>query len=427
MVAMIAVALGLGGIALKIVSPDQFEYENAQQASSVSSVAVALNAVLAISENPRKALDSFVRGLGPASAVSFQASRPSPNPPRMVLTTGAVPRWFVALLNIPELGAAYPIFIGKDHVGDLLFTPDLSPDVFEKYIGFLAIVLSGSALMVMAALSAYFTTGTALRPLAQLQQGLTRMRQGNYDSLTPVAGPPEIRKSCVEANQLASTLKRLSQDNRDLMRKLVSVQDDERHELGRELHDELGPLLFAIRANATALSDVSAEGAGAEEGVAVRNILEAAESLQLANRRILEGLSPLYVQELGLEQSIRAVLRHAQSQAPHLKLSASIDHRLNDLDGLLLLTTYRVIQEAVTNVLRHAKAGSMDVDAAIVENDVAIEIADDGVGFPPDRAFGRGLTGMHERVRALNGTLALLRENGRTVLRCRLPIDATAG
>jgi two-component system sensor histidine kinase UhpB len=237
------------------------------------------------------------------------------------------------------------------------------------------------------------------------------------------AGPPEIRRSCVAANELALTLKRLSHDNRDLLRRLVSLQDDERRELARELHDELGPLLFAIRANATAL----AEASPGKPPQPAREILQAAEALQQANRRILEGLSPLYAQELGLEQSIRSLLRNAQAQNPAIRLTAGIDPRLNGVDGLLSQTAYRVIQEAVTNVLRHARATGIDVRAAIAEKDIVIEISDDGIGFAAETGFGRGLTGMSERVRALNGSLELLREVGRTLLRCRLPLDHGAG
>jgi signal transduction histidine kinase len=145
--------------------------------------------------------------------------------------------------------------------------------------------------------------------------------------------------------------------------------------------------------------------------------------LQQANRRILEGLSPLYVAELGLDESIRTLLRGAQSQAFNIGLTSTIDPRLNDLDGLLSQTTYRVIQEGVTNVLRHARARSMNVVAGIEAAQVAIEISDDGIGLPQRASAGRGLTGMHERVRALNGTLELKREKGRTVVRCRLPLE----
>jgi len=147
--------------------------------------------------------------------------------------------------------------------------------------------------------------------------------------------------------------------------------------------------------------------------------------LQQANRRILDRLRPLYIQELGLERSVETLLQNARSQAPEMSLTSSIDRRLADVDGILSQTIYRVIQEGVTNVLRHAKASSMNVDAAIEGDHLVIEISDDGAGFPQGNVFGRGLTGMHERVRALSGTFQFLREGGRTYIRCRLPAGET--
>jgi two-component system sensor histidine kinase UhpB len=426
MIAMVVAALALGGIALQIVTPDQFIYENAQTARSTRAVADALTAALAVSENPQATLDAFAASLGASDAIQFCRPGQWDPVPRVRVDAGVAPQWFISLLRIPDVGAAYPVAIGGARAGAVVFRPNLSADVFEKWIGFLAIVLSGSTLMLLAALSAYFTTGSAIRPLDALQQGLTRLRRGDYGTMIPTAGPPEIRKSCEEANELARTLKRLSQDNRGLLRKIVSLQDDERRELARELHDELGPLLFAIRANATALAE-SADDGQVGPGSPVHGILQAGEALQQANRRILEGLSPLYVGELGLEQSLRTLLRNAQAQAPHLEVTARLDTRLNRIDGLLSQTAYRVIQEGVTNVLRHAQATHMEVDAGIDSNDVAIAISDDGIGFPAEHAFGRGLTGMHERVRALNGTFEVVREDGRTLVRCRLPIEQAAG
>jgi two-component system sensor histidine kinase UhpB len=134
-------------------------------------------------------------------------------------------------------------------------------------------------------------------------------------------------------------------------------------------------------------------------------------------------LRPLYIQELGLERSIQTLLQNARAQAPELKLSARIDPALNEVDGLLSQTVYRVIQEAVTNVLRHANARSMAVTATLQERELTVEVSDDGIGFAADQVFGRGLTGMQERVRALSGTFELLREAGRSWVRCRLPAE----
>jgi two-component system sensor histidine kinase UhpB len=245
------------------------------------------------------------------------------------------------------------------------------------------------------------------------------MRKGDYEHLIAASGPPEIRKGSEEANELARTLSRLSQDNRSLLRKIVSLQDDERRDIARDLHDELGPLLFGIRANAVALQDDAPQGRNL--AASIEAMLGSVEALQQANRRILDRLRPLHIQELGLEKSIHTLLQYARSQAPGLKLTLRIDPRLNDVDGLLSQTVYRVIQEGMTNVLRHANANAMSVEATIEGPQVALEISDDGVGFALDQTYGRGLTGMHERVRALSGTFEFKRENGRTYIRCRLP------
>jgi two-component system sensor histidine kinase UhpB len=280
-------------------------------------------------------------------------------------------------------------------------------------------------LLALAAISAYLTTTLALRPLEQLGAGLARMQQGDYDSTIPLLGPPEIRKSCEEANLLARKLKRLAQDNRNMLRKIVSLQDDERRELARELHDELGPLLFGIRANAIALSGSSANVTASDTDAPSHQLLEAAEAVQHASRRILEGLSPLYLEELGLEKSIQTLLQNAHSTLPTLATTSQIDPRLDSLDRLLSQTIYRVVQEAVTNVIRHAHATTLNVVAKIRDEAVTIEVSDDGVGFSENVSLGRGLTGMSDRSRALDGKLDLLREAERTIVRCWLPLTSS--
>jgi signal transduction histidine kinase len=200
----------------------------------------------------------------------------------------------------------------------------------------------------------------------------------------------------------------------------VSLQDNERRDLARELHDELGPLLFSIRAGTIALSEASPQTGNL--GNSVQEVMRSVEALQQTNRRILDRLRPLYIEELGLEASVQTLLRNFRRQAPHIGLTATIDPDLNKLDGPLAQTVYRVIQETLTNVLRHAGAHDAHVQAAIAGDALTLEVSDDGSGFPADNVFGRGLTGMQERVRALSGSLSLLRADERTYVRCRLPL-----
>jgi signal transduction histidine kinase len=249
------------------------------------------------------------------------------------------------------------------------------------------------------------------------------MRRGDYTQPIPVEGPPEIRQGCNEANALAATLAQLNQDNRDLLHRLVSLQDNERRDLARELHDELGPLLFSIRAGTIAL--VEAAPPVGNLGNAAQEVLQSVEALQQTNRRILDRLRPLYIAELGLGSSVQTLLGNFRRQAPHIGLTATIDPTLSAIEGPLAQTIYRVIQEALTNVLRHAGARSAHVQAVIAGEALAVEISDDGSGFPAEKLFGRGLTGMHERVRALSGSLSLLRADDRTYVRCSLPLEPT--
>lgn len=422
---MFITALIMGGVLLHVFTTSQLAKENEPAQRSTRAVAEALNSALRSSDNPRRTLDDFVRKLDPTSDIQFHSAEAGSTPlaPRPLQGPHSPPKWFVDLLTIPDLHIAFPVSIDGQRVGDITFSPDLSAALFETWIGFLALSGFVVALTGLTAIIAHVLAGSALRPLQYLGAGLTRIRRGDYATPIPVAGPPEIQQSCEEANALATTLAQLSQDNRDLLHRLVSLQDDERRDLARELHDELGPLLFGIRAGTIAL--IEAAPSAGNLGKSAQELMRSVEALQQTNRRILDRLRPLYIEQLGLETSVQTLLQNFRRQAPHISLTATLDPDLNAIDGPLAQTVYRLIQEGLTNVLRHAAASHAHVQATIAGEMLAVEISDDGGGFPGGNVFGRGLTGMHERVRALSGSLSLLRADERTYVRCRLPVEAT--
>jgi signal transduction histidine kinase len=413
-------ALVMAGVLLETFSAGQLAEENEPGQRATRMIAAALNNTLRGSDKPQQTLEAFVHAMDSGSDIQFRPAGPASPVDDARRNPHGVPRWFIELLTVPDVNAASPVVIGGERVGDIVFRPDMSADLFEKWVGFLALTGLVAVLTGVAGLITYVFAGSALRPLHNLGEGLTRMRRGDYATPIPVRGPPEIRQSCEEANALAATLAQLSQDNRDLLHRLVSLQDNERRDLARELHDELGPLLFGIRAGTIALME--AMPASGHLGNAAQGVLQSVEALQQTNRRILDRLRPLYIEELGLETSVQTLLRNFRRQAPHIDLTATIDPDLNEIDGPLAQTVYRVIQETLTNVLRHAGARNAHVEAAIAGDALAVEVSDDGSGFPADNVFGRGLTGMHERVRALSGSLSLLRADERTYVRCRLPL-----
>lgn len=423
---MFLTALIAGLVLLRIFAADQLVDENEPAGRSSVLIAGALNRALSASSNPNATLDAFVDELNKSGSdvIKFRKAGASPlsrtEYDALRGRSGRVPAWFVHLLALPELARHTPVMIQGERVGDLLFEPDMAADVYEKWIGFLAIVASGIALTIFTLAITYLTIDAALRPLRDLGTGLARLRDGHYTDRIACAGPPEIRESCDAANELADTLTRLNRENRSLMRKIVSIQDDERRDIARELHDELGPLLFAIRANVIAMVD---NGAADQDKLdsAPQKVLQSVEALQSTNRRILDRLRPMHIEELGLRSSIQKLLRGVRSQAPAIDVVFEIDPALDAVDGVVSQTVYRVLQEGITNVQRHARATELRLTATVSAGQVLVEISDNGVGMAADAVIGRGLTGMRERVRALGGIFELSRSEGRTYVRCRLP------
>ena len=419
---MFLTALIAGLVLLRVFAFEQLADENEPAGTSSILIAGALNKALAASSNPEATLAAFVDELNTSAtdSIKFRASSQFRPDDLAAGRARRVPAWFVQVLALPDPARHTPIMIRGERVGELVFEPDMAVDIYEKWIGFLAIVASGAALTLITLAITYLTVDAALKPLRDLGAGLARLRDGHYSGRIPCSGPPEIRESCEAANELAATLRRLDHENRGLLRKMVSIQDEERRDIARELHDELGPLLFAIRANVIAMVDGGAADQDDLDSPA-QKALQSVEALQSTNRRILDRLRPMHIEELGLQSSIQKLLRGVRSQVPAIEVAFEIDPELDAIDTVVSQTVYRVMQEGITNVLRHAQATEMRLKATAAGGKVVVEISDDGVGMPAGVVMGRGLTGMRERVRALGGTFELTRGDGQTRVRCSLP------
>jgi len=213
---MFVTALLVGAVSLAFFAPTQFKDETAPAARSAKAVADALNGALRMSANPEQTLDAFVKSLGTSEAIQFRRAgvNSPPHPVEVQTPLGQVPRWFVDLLAIPEIGAAFPVLIDGNRIGDIIFSPDLSAEIFEKWVGFVAIACSIIALTLQTGVIAYFTVGGALAPLRDIGEGMSRLRKGDYDHPILPSGPPEVRRSAEVTNELARTLSQLSDDNR---------------------------------------------------------------------------------------------------------------------------------------------------------------------------------------------------------------------
>lgn len=286
------------------------------------------------------------------------------------------------------------------------------------------IALGGVLVTLAAFLLTSWVISRSLKPLYELRSALGTMTAGSYDVLVSETGPPEVSSVARSANALAVELKRAKAENTRLSERLVRLQDDERSEIARELHDELGPHLFAARARASTLKDELAKAAPdlAKARTAVDLVNEQINDIQSTNRRVLLKLEPAGLRELGLISAIEGLVGRWQREQPHIHLDLAITDTMPLLDHSRSLTIYRVVQEGLTNAFRHSGASRIGVRIAFpppagVQNSspaettlphaIAVQIEDDGRGWTGIGEIGLGLSAMRQRIHALGGDLSV--------------------
>lgn len=211
--------------------------------------------------------------------------------------------------------------------------------------------------------------------------------------------------------------------NRELARQNIVALEAERKYLARELHDELGQYLNAIKLDAVRL-----------EGDAATRIVAHADHVHRAVSDLIRRLRPVGLDELGLGAALEHCVSRWRQTVPTVEFELELDGTLEGLEDATNLAVFRLIQEGLTNAARHADAARVEVSVrgpaqADGSGFVEVDVTDDGRGFetastPP----GFGLAGMRERIELLGGSLAVDSEPGAgTCLRARLPARAGGG
>ncbi|HMN72013.1 MAG TPA: histidine kinase [Rhodoblastus sp.] len=319
------------------------------------------------------------------------------------------PGWFQSLVAAKSNRARVTLeAIGRP--GDaLIIETNPGDEVEEVWDDFKELAIGGA----LVALVGYFLLGLllsrSLRPIARISAGLRRLEGGRYDVRIPLEGPSDFVDMATRLNALSVRLGDLEHENQQLGQRIVRVQDDERREIARNLHDEFGPLLFAIRARLSMLVRQPPETRSGTSTVeqAVAELAHLVQDLQQINRRILGQLRPAALAEFGLGGALEALVADWRQIAVHIETSLRLDPDLETIDETIGLTAYRIVQEALTNVARHAGAARVEVRIAAQANRLLIAVEDNGAGFDPSIPWGLGLKGMSERISALGGSLKL--------------------
>jgi two-component system sensor histidine kinase UhpB len=377
------------------------------------------------SADPDARLDQIVASLNELRHVSITrirkrdgAAESAPLHQDTVTGTTSVPGWFITLIHPEQTTVTVPVIANRRSLGLLAITSHPTDEIAEIWDGILVQLEVGSAIAVILFAITMTVMNRALAPIEALVAAMKGIAAGNYETRVTPSGPPEFAAIGTQLNDLVATLGQSLQDKQQLAEKIVSLQDAERKDVARELHDEFGPHLFALRAHGSAL--VQAAGADAPDIRSLRkhgdSILAQVNTLQHVNRRVLDRLRPVGLSELGLADALGALMRLWREANPGVTIETSISPKLGRPGDTAELTLYRIVQEALTNVFRHSGATHVDIaiepaapPKGLPASGAAtlLRVRDNGAGLPADHRSGFGLMGMRERVLALGGTLTV--------------------
>jgi two-component system, NarL family, sensor histidine kinase UhpB len=334
-----------------------------------------------------------------------------------------VPDWFrwavvsepIVMVREVRFGPEPPVLV---HVES--YAEDEIREAWEEAQGFL--VLQGVLLLAIYG-AVHLLVGRAVRPVAPILKGLNAIEQGDYDARLPRFGLSELDRISAGINHLSSSLKASRDEIRALTRHSLSIQEEERRSIAQEIHDEFGQNLTAIKMMSGAMgSHSSAEVSAGQE------IQRLCDRLFGVVRSLMRRLRPMVLEDLGLNAAISDLRDHWQNTSPDLEIVFHCDSVLEELRGDISLEIYRIIQEALTNTLRHSGATQSRISIEEMSpKTIQVIIEDNGRGISQsDQQRGFGLLGMRERVASLKGQFKLINRPGQGLeIRIVLPFKNT--
>ena len=345
---------------------------------------------------------------------------------RLLRPDDAAPAWFYRLVVAapPEKMLALPPAFAA--TGTLTLAADPHNEVAEAWSD-MRLTLVIMAMFFAAVLSlAFVTIRAALAPLRDVREALLRIGAGDLSTRIAPGVAHELAPLRDGVNAMAERLAATVDQNRALNEQIINLQEEERAELARDLHDEVAPFVFAVGADATMIRQYLAKGATVEIGSRADAISEAVRHMQRHLKGVLRRLAPGALLDLGLGGAIDDLIAFWATRRPSVAFSLAVTGE--PLDPPLDAIAFRVVQESVSNAIRHGDPSAIDILIDVDDEAATIVVEDDGRGLPADGRFGFGLAGMRERVRAAGGTITIRnRTTGPGVLvEAHLPIAARA-
>jgi two-component system, NarL family, sensor histidine kinase UhpB len=385
------------------------------------------------SDDPSRDLDALVASFAGNRHLRVQLSGKKTAlvaPPVEQSAFGHVPGWFVGLVAGKPQIERIPVKIGAREYGPIVIATDPHNETLEVWSEFTDGLFAPAVLYGLTILLIYVFIGRMLRPIDRLTGALEEVGDGRFRTRFDGRLPPELARLRDSFNRMAARLAATDADNRRLNEQLLSLQEQERSDLARDLHDEVGPFLFAIGVDAAAASRLLAEHRAGDAHERIRSIAEAVRHTQRQVRRMLGRLRPIGLAELGLPEAIENIVGFWRRRHPQIDFRVTVAASCAD-PTVAGPTISRIVQEALSNAVRHAEPRlikiSIDREPAAAGGEIRVEVADDGRGMAHATPMGYGLIGIRERVRAMGGRLSVVSHPGTGLtVRAALPCSPEA-
>ncbi len=292
--------------------------------------------------------------------------------------------------------------------------------------GFLLIGL----LIVVGAVAGYIHSSSIQQRLEQLREAMIWLEKGNMSRPVPALGDDEVGRLGEQLGRISkkweeqvSSLQRLSTHNAELAEKArLSAVVEERQRLARELHDAVSQQLFAISMTATAVGrTLEKDFEKAKRQISL--IEEMSAVAQSEMRALLLHLRPVHLEGKSLSDGLLELIHELKAKIP-LEISADIEERIFLPKGIED-HLFRIVQEALSNTLRHSRASTLDIRLQKREDLVRLSIRDNGIGFDLDvkKHASYGIVSMQERVNEIGGAMTIITAPGKgTRIDIRIPI-----
>jgi len=340
------------------------------------------------------------------------------------------PEWLFSILTQPVKIIRVPLPGPLTKYGMVLLESDQRSETAEVWND---MKLSLTTLVTFCALVLgliYWTLGRVLQPFNALSQGFERIGRGDYAARVTETGPKELAQLCANFNLMADELGRSEERNLKLNEQLATVQDEERAELARDLHDEVSPLLFSVDVDATAITRLAKGDTWSDPAsVHAEAIREAVGQIKSQVKSILGRLRPAVLLDLGLSQAIENLVAYWQARRPDIAFVVELSEDGDEWGPPVDATIHGVVREALSNAMQHSAPTRLEISVRGEGAMIVVRVVDDGGGLSkPSAVQGSfGLLHMRERVVANGGRFTVEnRSDGRGVsVTAMLPIPTS--